>query len=77
MTWEYEYDRERDETTVYWDGSEQFTIGGEITRWENGYPTGDAREEIGKHLQETDSPAREMMLFDLNYGFSKHDGEQS
>ena len=78
MAWEYEYDGESGETTIYWDGDEQATIERKITQWRNGHPeTEKAREAIAEAIQDAGTPERVRMQFDLNYGFSKRDGDQS
>jgi len=78
MTWEYEYDEEDDETTIYWDDEEQATIDGKIASWKAGYPnTHEAREAIAEAIQEAESPERIRMQFDFNYGFSERSDEQS
>ena len=76
MTWEYEYDEESNETTIYW-GESQATIDGKITRWKNGYPLGEGREAVAGLIQEAGTPDRIRMQYDFNYGFSKRDSEQS
>lgn len=70
MTWEYSYDEDEDETTIYWDGEEQGTFNGKITRWRNGYPASDeAREAVAEAMQSAGTPERIRMQFDFNYGF--------
>ena len=70
--WEYNYDDENDETTIYWDGEQQATIDGQITRWHNGYPvTTEAREAIAEAIQDAGTTDRIRMQFDLNYGFEE------
>ena len=76
MTWEYEYDEESNETTIYWEES-QATIDGKITRWKNGYPLGEGREAVAALIQEAGTSERIRMQYDFNYGFSKRDSEQS
>ena len=76
MTWEYEYNSDADETTIYWDGEEQGTVDGKISRWRNGYPaTEEAREAIAQAIQDAGTPERIRMQFDFNYGFSERDTE--
>ena len=75
MTWEYEYDDESDETTIYWNGEVQATISGEITSWRNGYPVGHAREAVAKAMQNSGTPDRIRMQYDFNYGFSERETE--
>ena len=77
MTWTYEYDGADGETTIYWDGVEQGAVQGEITRWRNGYPMGDAREVVVNAIQEAGTPDRIRMQYDFNYGFSERDDDQS
>lgn len=78
MTWEYDYDEQADETTIYWDGKEQATIDGKITRWRNGYPATDtAREAVAEAIQNTGTPKRIRMQYDFNYGFAERDSDQS
>jgi len=76
MTWQYEYDEESNETTIYWE-EYQATIDGKITRWKNGYPLGEAREALSDLIQEAGTPDRIRMQYDFNYGFSERDSEQS
>lgn len=72
MTWEYQYDEDTDETTIYWDGDEQDTIDGEIIAWKNGYPaTEEGREAIAEAIQSAGTPERIRMQFDFNYGFEE------
>ena len=74
MTWEYEYDEEVDKTTIYWDGREQGSFPGRITKWRNGYPVTDkARETVAEAIQEAGTPERTKMQYDLNYGFERID----
>ena len=76
MTWEYSYDEDSDETTIYWDGDEQATIQGKITRWRNSYPaTESAREAVAESIQNAGTPDRIRMQYDFNYGFSERDSE--
>ena len=70
--WEYEYNDESDETTIYWNGKEKGTIQGQITEWSNGYPaTDEAREAVAEAIQEAGTPDRIRMQYDFNYGFKK------
>ena len=70
--WQYEYDSNNDETTIYWDGEEQANIAREISRWQNGYPANEeAREAIGEAIQSAGTPDRIRMQFDFNYGFEE------
>ena len=76
MRWEYEYDADTDETTIYWDDEEQATIEGQITRWRNGYPaTDDAREVVAEAIQGAETPDRIRMQYDFNCGFSERDSD--
>ena len=78
MTWEYSYDEDADETTIYWDGDEQTTIDGEITNWINGYPATDAaREAVADAIQNAGTPDRITMQYDFNYGISERDSDES
>ena len=72
--WEYHYNEDDDTTTLIWEGKEQATLAGEITRWKNGYPaTDDAREAVSEAIQEAGTPERIRMLFDFNYEFQERD----
>lgn len=73
--WEYEFDPQTDETTIYWVGdstTESATISGEISEWQNEYPdTTEAREAVADIIQSAGNPERIRMQFDLNYGFEE------
>ena len=76
--WEYEYDAESDDTTIYWRDDEQATVDGEITRWKNGYPHSEAaREAVAEAIQDAGTPERIRMQFDFNYGFSERVDDNS
>ena len=78
MTWEYSYDAETGETTIYWANDEQATIDGEITRWLNGYPATDAAgKAVAEVIQNAGTPDRIRMQYDFNYGFSERDSDTS
>ena len=71
MTWEYAYDAESDETTIYWDNTEQGTVSGKITDWKSGYPLGETRQVIASAIQDAGTPDRIRMQYDFNYGFEE------
>jgi len=71
MSWEYQYDADADETTIYWNESEQGNLTGEITEWKNGYPVGKAKEVVADAIQNAGTPERIRMQYDFNYGFEK------
>lgn len=80
MSWEYQYNPESDDTTIYWVGeseTKQSTVAGKITRWKDGYPMGQGREVVTGMIQSAGTPERIRMQFDLNYGFAERDSEQS
>ena len=75
--WEYEYDDENDQTTIYWNDDEQATVNGQIDQWQNGYPaTNEAREAIAEIIQGAGTPDRIRMQYDFNYGFEERRNEQ-
>ena len=69
--WEYEYDADADETTIYWDDDKQGTVEGEITHFRNGYPLDGAREVVAQAIQAAGTPDRIQMQYDFNYGFDR------
>ena len=74
MTWEYEHFEAVNETVIYWNGEQQATVDGNITRWQDGYPATDAaREAIAEAIQNAGTPERIRMQYDFNYGFSERD----
>ena len=78
MNWEYSYDDDADETTIYWDDEEQTTVDGRVTEFRNGYPASEqARAAIRDVLQTTDHPTTIIMQYDMNFGFSERGTHQS
>jgi len=72
--WGYEYNEDSNETTIYWDGTEQATIDGQINRWQNGYPaTPEAREAVAEAIQDAGDTERIRMQYDFNYGFAERE----
>ena len=66
MSWSYHYDGDDDVTHIYHNDNKIGSVGGEITSWQSGMPTGEAKQLIKESV---DDP----MVVDLLYGFSKHD----
>ena len=62
--WQYNYDAEKGETTIYHEDEKIGTFEGRITSWKAGVPTGEAREIIKNAV---DDP----MVVDLLYGFEE------
>ncbi|WP_435065898.1 hypothetical protein [Halobaculum sp. EA56] len=75
MSWEYKYDDEVDETTIYWSGNgttKSITISGRIDAWVSGCPEKTvAKEAVADMIQNAGTPERIRMLYDLNFGFKE------
>ena len=66
MTWTYNYDNDKDETTIRYDGEDLGKIEGRLNSFRGGIPTGEARKIIKEAV---DDP----MIVDLLIGFSETD----
>ena len=64
MPWQYAYDDDENETTVYYSDNKIGVVDGKLTEWKNGVPSGDVENLIKKAV---DDP----MVVDLLYGFEE------
>jgi len=69
--WQYYYDADADETIYYHDGEEVTTLDGKESKWRKGIPYGNHLYGIKEAFQQTGTPKRIGMTYDLHIGFEE------